>query len=285
MINVKFYKAEATGNDFIIIDNRKGEHNFSFTDFAKIACNRYKGVGADGLLLLEQSDKYDFKMRYLNSDGSEGSMCGNGGRAISKYASTIFNKNELRFLALNYVYYAFVNDDIIKLFMKNPEDFKNFIIEYNNTQIPVWFINTGAPHTVVFWENVAKFGNNFDNFDLYSFGKFVRFHNAFGSEGTNVDLISIENNILKIRTYEKGVENETLSCGTGALAGAIIAFVTNKLDQPIIVIPKSKDFIKVGFSYESNKIKDVYIEGKANIVFKGELVYDPVEKKIFYKNI
>lgn len=282
MINIYFYKIEATGNDFILIDNRTVDYNITFKDLAKVVCNRHKGVGADGLLIMENSEKYDFKMHYLNSDGSEGMMCGNGGRAIAKYASLVFRKNELKFEALNYVYSAFIENDTVKLYMKNPDRYKNILIDYNDLSIPVYFINTGAPHAVIFWEDLLKFGIDFYNFDLMNFGKFVRFHPFFGKDGTNVDLINIENNTIKIRTYEKGVENETLSCGTGVLAGSIISLLLKKINQPVKVIPKSMDIINVGIDLENNNINNVYIEGKVNIVFKGSLIYDNVNNKIFY---
>lgn len=285
MIKINFYKAEATGNDFILLDNRAGNYNIPFEHFAKLVCNRHKGVGADGLLIIESSNIYDFKMRYLNSDGSEGAMCGNGGRAIAKYASLIFQKNELKFEALNYVYSAFVFNDKVKLFMKNPKDFKKIIFDYNNISIPIWYINTGAPHAVIFWDDLSNLEPDFEQFNLFDFGKYVRYHSIFGSEGTNVNLLKIENDFLRIRTYERGVENETLSCGTGVLAGSIISFLLKKLNQPIKVIPKSLDLINVGFNYENDMIQNVYIEGPANIVFKGEIFYDNIKEKIIFNRI
>lgn len=282
MIKVHFYKAEATGNDFILIDNRTGEYKIQFNELAKIICDRHKGVGADGLLLAENSEKFDFKMRYFNSDGSEGSMCGNGGRAISKYIANVLNKKALKFEAINNVYFSEIYGDVVRLFMKNPTEYKNYVIEYKNFSFPVWYIHTGAPHAIIFWEHLPFSENNFDNFDILDLSRFIRYHSFFGSQGTNVDIIKIENDILYIRTYEKGVEAETLSCGTGALACSIISYLLKKLSPPVKVIPKSKDIIMVGFNYDNYQITNVFIEGKANILFKGELTYNTDQRKIYF---
>ncbi len=281
MIYVNFLKVEASGNDFVLIDNFKNQYKFQYKDFARAVCNRHRGIGADGILVLEPSDQADFKMRYLNSDGSEGGMCGNGGRAIARYASHILGKNILSFEALNHIYKAEVKGDNVLLLMKNPENIKQVTISYKEQEIPIWSIDTGAPHAVIFWKDISSFEKEFDDFNILELGRYIRYHELFAPKGTNVNFVQkTDTNKIKIRTYEKGVENETLSCGTGSIASAIISFLKLKLSPPIKIIPLSKDELLIDFAIDDNKVVNVTIEGKVNFVFKGGLIYNEFESKI-----
>lgn len=283
MIDIIFLKVEASGNDFILIDNLYKKYNIDYCNFAVIACNRHKGIGADGLLILEPTEIADFKMRYLNSDGSEGGMCGNGGRAIAMYASHLLGKENLSFEALNHIYTTEVKQNRVSIRMKDPIGLKQNKIVYKDQELPIWFIDTGAPHTVIFWENISS-EKSFSEFDIIEFGRNIRFHELYKPDGTNVNLVYLlGNNGIKIRTYERGVENETLSCGTGSIASAIISTLKFNLSPPIKVIPLSNDELVVDFSYDKGKISNVTLEGSVNIVFRGELIYNENEKKIIFK--
>ncbi len=281
-IVVDFTKIEGAGNDFVLIDNRDSRYNFSYSDFAKIVCDRHRGVGADGLLVIKKSDTSDFKMRYLNADGSEGGMCGNGGRCIAKYMLAASGKQTTQFEALDYIYSAEIVDDQIRLQMKNPTDFrKDLIIKYDNYEFKIDYVNTGAPHAALFIEDMPQVFNNFDEIEVYKIGRYIRHHELFSPAGTNVNFIrTIRRGEVQIRTYERGVENETLSCGTGSIASAILAAMRYNWDSPIKVLTRSKDTLVINFINTDNKITNVSIEGPANQVFTGTLNYSIEEKNI-----
>ena len=217
------------GNDFIVIDNRSEIINDK-PAFARKICDRHWSIGADGLLLLESSDKAAYRMMYYNADGSYGGMCGNGGRCIAMFAylKKIANSSHT-FEALDHIYSASVDIENVSLHMKNPISLKlnqHIIIEKKN--ISYHTIDTGAPHIVI---DIKEFNKkiNFDEFDVQKWGKILRWHKKFTPAGTNVNFIKIlENNIVQLRTFERGVESETLACGTGSIASAIIAY--NKME-------------------------------------------------------
>lgn len=282
-IKVEFTKIEGAGNDFILIDNRESLYSFSYSDFAKIVCDRHRGVGGDGLLVLEKSDVSDFKMRYLNADGSEGGMCGNGGRCIAKYMLEESGKKNTIFEALNYIYTAEIVDEKIRLQMKNPADFKiGLSIKFDKYELIMDYVNTGAPHAALFIEDMPHDFNDFEKLDVYKLGRFIRYHELFSPEGTNVNFIkAIGRGEVQIRTYERGVENETLSCGTGSIASAILAAMRYNWNSPIKVFTRSKDNLIIDFKSNNNQITNVSIEGPVNQVFKGSLIYLNEENKIF----
>lgn len=282
-IKVEFTKIEGAGNDFVLIDNRDSRYNFSYSDFAKIICDRHRGVGGDGLLIIEKSDVSDFKMRYLNADGSEGGMCGNGGRCIAKYMLVEAGKQVIKFEALNYIYSAELVNDKIRLQMKNPADFKmGLSIRFDNYEFKMDYVNTGAPHAALFLEDMPHDLNNFEKIDVYKLGRSIRYHDLFSPEGTNVNFINtIGRGEVQIRTYERGVENETLSCGTGSIASAILAAIRYNLNPPIKVLARSNDTLIIDFKSNNNKITNVSIEGPVNQVFTGSLIYLTGETKIF----
>ncbi len=272
-MHIKFYKYSGSGNDFIVIDNRekilKGKKVFTFT---KKVCDRKNGIGGDGVLLLENSKKYDFKMRIINADGSEAEMCGNGARCISHFAYhlKIVNKN-MKFETKAGLITGEIKKNGIKVKLTQPYDFKdNIKLKYKNKEYTLYFLNTGVPHLVIFV-------NNIETIDVKNIGAFFRYHKKFQPAGTNVNFVKVidKHNIL-IRTYERGVEDETLACGTGSTAGAIISSIIKKCESPVKVKTRGGEILKIYFTIKKeNKlinIEEAYLEGKVVQIFKGELI-------------
>lgn len=255
-----FHKYHGTGNDFIIIDNRN-DFFISETKLINSLCDRRLGIGADGLILLESKDNFDFSMRYFNSDGMEGSMCGNGGRCISAYAyKNLAVKESICFWATDGEHQSEIlnnqnNITQVRLKMKDVTR-----VEQGEGY---YFINTGSPHYVSFVPHLR------DKIDVLSFGKKIRYSPLFAPEGTNVDFVEIKNGQLYVRTYERGVEDETLSCGTGVTASAIAAsFILPQNNFDIITRGGN---LKVSFSKEGKNFRNIWLEGPATHVYSGQI--------------
>lgn len=210
-MQLSFYKYQGTGNDFILIDNRSNQISLT-TEQVRFLCHRRFGIGADGLMLLELEPGSDFKMVYYNSDGNPSSMCGNGGRCITAFAKHLgIIKNSANFLAIDGMHEATIDEnEIISLKM---QDVKNVEIGEDH-----FYLNTGSPHFV-------KFINNVETFDVKNMGALIRYNDRFKEEGTNVNFIERLEDNLFVRTYERGVEDETYSCGTGVTAAALVAAI------------------------------------------------------------
>jgi len=256
---ISFYKYQGTGNDFIIIDNR--DLKFNRTDNALVTklCDRRFGIGADGLMLLQNKQGYDFEMVYYNSDGNESSMCGNGGRCIVEFARSIgLVKEKAHFIATDGNHDALVQTGFITLKMKDVKD-----VEINSD---FSFLNTGSPHYVAFVNDV-------EHYNVVDEGKKVRNNQRFKTEGTNVNFIEKKYNELFVRTYERGVEGETYSCGTGVTAAALVAALRNvSTAQDYCDIKTLGGNLKVKFNqHTDNSFTDVWLEGPATFVFKGEI--------------
>lgn len=267
---IKFTKAVATGNDFIIIDNRGKKFKDGLSEFARRVCDRKYGIGADGLLLIENSKAADFKMRIFNPDGSEAEMCGNGSRCAALYAykNKIASGNmgiETTAGVLN----AGVKGEGVKVKLTDPKDIHwNLCLMINECPYKVDFANTGVPHVIHFVEDIQKVG-------VKELGSKMRYHPEFSPAGANVDFVEIADRSKKkvlVRTYERGVEDETLACGTGAVASAIIAAESEDLSSPITVETRSGEALKVYFEEIEGRFKNVYLEGKARLVYEGELL-------------
>jgi diaminopimelate epimerase len=255
---ILFYKYHGAGNDFIIIDNR---HDFFKADKKTISwlCDRKFGIGADGLILMQNKKSFDFDMRYFNSDGGEGTMCGNGGRCIVSFAHLlgIFDKTT-RFHAVDGEHKAEIikhkgTESIIKLKMADVKTIKPFGNDY--------FMNTGSPHFVTFSSKVKTL-------DVFNDGKALRYDERFKPEGANINFVQVMKNKLFVRTYERGVENETLSCGTGATASALAYSVKTGVDSPIN-IDTAGGKLKVYFKKNKNSFSEIWLEGPARLVFSG----------------
>ena len=255
-MTIPFYKYQGTGNDFVIIDNRNGLFpKVNHSMIAKI-CDRRFGIGADGLLLLESHHKVDFTMVYYNADGKLGSMCGNGGRCIVHFAKylNIIDENTV-FEAVDGLHEASINNEIVSLKMNDVETME---VKVNSV-----FLNTGSPHHVEMVEDLK-------NYNVAEKGAFIR-NNTYGKEGSNINFVEkVETNLFAVRTYERGVEAETLSCGTGVTAVAIALSETNRIDANNIELHTEGGKLFVHFNKINDTYYNVYLEGPAKQVFKGE---------------
>jgi len=266
--HLSFYKLTAAGNDFVLIDNRDNiVPEDKHSALALKLCDRRYCIGGDGLILLEKSDKADFRMRYYNSDGSHASMCGNGGRSIAKFACELgIVKKTMTFETdAGLITAEIKSDTVVKLALYNPKDLKMDIeLDVNHKQFEVSCLNTGVPHAVIFVEDI-------ENIDVVKYGKLIRFHEKFAPDGTNVNFVKItDDNTLLVRTYERGVEDETLACGTGVTASSIISVIKKKVLSPVHIITRGKDNLIVFCSVDDNmEISNVYLEGPAIVSFTG----------------
>jgi diaminopimelate epimerase len=260
--SIHFYKYQATGNDFVLIDNRSGQYSFT-TDQIKKICDRRFGVGADGLMLIEKHPALDFNLVYYNSDGSE-SLCGNGSRAAVKMASSLGMVNgKASFNAYDGPHEAkLLPDEIVRLKMGNVNEVKNVENDI--------FINTGSPHLIRFVENLK-------DYPVVEEGRKIRYSVAFQPKGTNVNFVELQkDNTIFVRTYERGVEDETLSCGTGVTASALAASLKG-YTSPVKIKAMGGE-LSVEFTTQSGQsvglaspFSDIFLIGPAKMVFEGEM--------------
>jgi diaminopimelate epimerase len=257
LMTIPFNKYQGAGNDFIIIDNRSGIFEPSRDDVIRKLCDRRFGIGADGLMLISDHQGFDYEMKYFNSDGYEGSMCGNGGRCSADFSirAGIAGKS-LKFKAIDGTHLAYSENGIIRLSMN---DIKNYeIIEGN------YFINTGSPHYVLF-------NNNIDRIDVNVEGKRVRWDKAFAPGGTNVNFVETGKNGIYVRTFERGVEEETLACGTGVTASAIVSVLSGHFDTIPVPVKARGGELSVSFKRDGNTISEIWLSGPATFVYSGEV--------------
>lgn len=254
------------GNDFVVVDNRRGVVKKDAVKLAKLLSDRRRSVGADGLLLLEKSKKANIRMRILNSDGSEAEMCGNGIRCIAKFSSDRkITGKKFSIETLAGIISAEVKGDVIKARITDPKGLKlNIRIPVNGREELVHFIDTGVPHTI-------KVVDKVDNVDIFTLGRAIRRHSYFAPKGTNASVISVKGNELWIRTYERGVEDETMACGTGSTAAALVAAALRGLKSPVTVHTHGGDRLKIYFSRNGNDFHDVYLEGPVQQAFEGSV--------------
>ncbi|MEW5693604.1 MAG: diaminopimelate epimerase [Candidatus Hydrogenedentota bacterium] len=265
-MNLEFIKMTGAGNDFIMIDNRYLKIA-NPSQLAVTLCPRGTSVGADGIILIENSKDYDFKMRIINSDGSEAEMCGNGARCAVNFAKilNIIKSDSTSFETLaGDIKGWIINDRETRITLPLLSSVKlNQKLIIDNTEYLYHFANVGVPHTVVFVDEL-------DSINVNEIGKKIRFHTDFKPTGTNADFVKICNkNNISIRTYERGVEKETLACGTGATAAAIISIFLNKTKSPVDVITRSGLILKINCKIVNNKIDLLTIQGESRVVYKG----------------
>lgn len=252
----------ASGNDFVVIDDRRVSSAGNLKSLAKKICERSFGVGADGLLVLEKSKRADIRMRIFNADGSEAEMCGNGARCVALWLGNAALSIETKAGIID----AKVGRDSVKIKLTDPKDLRPDIpLKVGGRTMRVHFINTGVPHAVIFSEGL-------DAIDVPRIAPQIRYHALFAPRGTNVNFIEVlSRDSIKIRTYERGVEDETLACGTGSVASALIFSLKSDAKEEIKVHTRSGEIVTVYFRRHNTHFSDVWLEGKARIVFKGEL--------------
>ncbi|MCX5700798.1 MAG: diaminopimelate epimerase [Candidatus Omnitrophica bacterium] len=259
MIKLVFSKMVASGNDFVVMYPSK--QIAQLAKFAKIICDRKYGVGADGLLILSNAGPGSIKMRIFNADGSEAEMCGNGARCAALFAG----KKNINIKTLAGIIAARLEQNNVKIRLTEPKGIKLGInLSVNGRALRADFINTGVPHAVILVEGIEKL-------DVFGIGRLVRYHKEFSPAGTNVDFIEVLNkNSIRVRTYERGVEDETLACGTGSVASALIFALKTDLCNMVKVHTQSGEILKVYFKRKINQFSDVWLEGSAKLVYKGE---------------
>ena len=270
---LNFYKIVASGNDFIVVDNRR-QMIHDPKAFAHQFCALHTGIGADGILLFENSKKNNFKMRIVNSDGSEAEACGNGFRCIALFAHKILKyPTRMEFESLSGAIQATVNNGRVRVKLPTPKDiFSRETLEVLNHRLHYSFINTGVPHVVIFVEGLSKI-------DVEKLGNAVRWHSKFQPKGTNVNFVEIKSKkAINVRTYERGVERETQACGTGSTASAIMSSLMGYCNPAVSVYTKGGETLVVDFKKSGQKVTDVFLEGEASIVFEGKLYLDSKKK-------
>lgn len=274
MRKIEFFKMNGSGNDFILIDNRQNvveNIGLKIEEFVKRICKRGLSIGADGVILIENTNEpdCDFAWQFYNSDGSKASMCGNGSRCAVRFAylKGIISDTKTTFLTgAGKIYGEIVGINTVKVQLTKPTDYKT--IELDNQTM--YFINTGVPHLVIFVDDL-------DAVDVAKLGAKYRYHEAFAPAGTNVNFVKIlDNNTIAIRTYERGVESETLACGTGSTASSLISGLVSKANTPIEVHTRSGKVLKVYFQIKdiqsSEPIDIVFLEGDSMLSFVGTMI-------------
>ena len=258
-MDIKFYKYQGTGNDFILLDNREKMYDDITSAQVKKICDRHFGIGADGLMLLNNKEGYDFEMLYYNADGNPGSMCGNGGRCIVDFASKLgIKKTEYNFLAPDGSHEAEI--DLEKEVSLKMQDVKNVEFSFD-----YYLLDTGSPHYV-------KYVNDIADMDVVSEGRKIRNSKHFAEKGVNVDFVEvISDDEIFVRTYERGVENETLSCGTGVTAAALIA-AHNDMGFNRVEVKTRGGNLSVEFEKMSDKeFVNIWLSGPVELVFTGTI--------------
>jgi diaminopimelate epimerase len=272
---IAFHKMTGSGNDFIVIDNRSG----SFTtddedcrDFVRKVCRRKLSAGADGVIFIEDDPECDFRWRFYNADGSEAEMCGNGARCAARFAflTGVAESPELRFRTLAGIIQARVEGTRVKVQMTDPFDYRSGLeLQAAGRTISVDFINTGVPHAVCF---VAG-ADELERMDVVELGRAVRRHQQFQPAGTNANFATVlGRDRIRIRTYERGVEDETLACGTGSIAAAITAHERTLVGSPVHVLTQGGETLTIHFDrIGPGQYRNVFLEGEARVVYEGRL--------------
>jgi len=267
-MRIPFYKMSGSGNDFILIDNRNSAlAGIQLNQFARKICRRNVSVGADGLILIEPSGKTTFRWQFFNADGSEAEMCGNGSRCVARLAHLLgIAPKKLSFETRAGIIRAEVEGKKVTIELTPPSQIRTDIaLPLDGERIVVHSINTGVPHAVIFHEAL-------EGVDVRVIGRKVRFHPLFQPSGTNVNWVKvIGSNGIEVRTYERGVEDETLACGTGIVASALIASLKAQVTSPVKVKTRGGEILTVCFKKKGDGFEDVTFEGEVKIVYQGEL--------------
>jgi diaminopimelate epimerase len=264
---LRFTKMNGAGNDFVMLDNRSGEVELTREQIARL-CDRHRGIGADGVLLLEPpANSADFRMRYYNADGGEAEMCGNGARCFARFADRAAGpRRQVTFETPAGVIGAKLAGELVTLQMSEPNDLRlGLEIEVGGEKIRAGYVDSGVPHVVV---PVARI----DDVDVRSLGAALRHHPEFAPRGANANFSEKRGpRQIAIRTYERGVEDETLACGTGVVASAILFAANENVSGPIDVLVRGGDTLTVDFSRDGERFTNVTLTGPADFVFDGEI--------------
>lgn len=254
-----FYKYQGTGNDFVLLDNRDKQYSKLTQKQVAAICDRRFGIGADGLILLELETGVDFKMVYFNSDGRESSMCGNGGRCIARFAHDLkLAGNQYTFNAIDGLHEAQIFPDTVRLKMQD-------VLAVEPQSDTAYYTNTGSPHYVNFVEAVMEQ-------DLLTQAKAIRYNETYKAEGVNVNLVEVlDTATLEMRTYERGVEDETYSCGTGVTAAVLAAHKANKLTTNEVSVKTKGGVLSLSFEVAGNGYTNIWLQGPAKAVFSGTI--------------
>ena len=257
-VKIPFFKYQGTGNDFVMIDNRMGEFLFQDKQFIATICNRRFGVGADGVIVLQNHNTADFVMHYFNADGQLGSFCGNGGRCVVAFAKHLgIIDKQTNFSAFDGSHDATISGNIVSLSMKD--------VGHVQTYPTHTFLDTGSPHHIEFVKDTK-------NLDVRTQGALIAHNDTYGEEGTNVNFVEVgEGGEIQVRTFERGVENETLSCGTGVTAAALAAFSTGKVTNSKIEVHTLGGVLTVSFNPSGKGFSDIVLTGPTELIFSGTL--------------
>jgi diaminopimelate epimerase len=260
-----FTKMNGAGNDFVLLDNRSGNLRLNSDEIAFL-CDRHRGIGGDGVLLLEKATNgADFRMKYYNSDGGEAEMCGNGARCFARFANKIAGPfSEVSFETPAGIIRAKLERDLVTVNLGSPRGLQlNRKLQVEGKDFIVHLLNTGVPHAVIVVEDL-------DATPVYELGKAIRYHQEFRPRGTNVDFVKeTAPGKIAIRTYERGVEAETLACGTGVTASALIYSRLRSIGDPIRVQVKGGDWLEVAFTSDGDEFRNVMLRGPADFAFEG----------------
>ena len=264
---LRFTKMNGAGNDFVLIDNRSGAYKFSPQQIAFL-CDRHRGVGADGLLLVESATcKADFRMRYFNSDGGEAEMCGNGARCFARFLDKIAGPfSEVSFETMAGVILAAFEGELVRLAMSQPHHMVlSRTLDIGGLKRLCHSVNTGVPHVVTFVDDL-------ESTPVQKWGAQIRHHQAFQPDGTNANFVKeLEPGKIVIRTYERGVEAETLACGTGVTASGLIYAALSGARSPVHILVRGGDWLEVGFQKVENSFEHVTLKGPADFAFEGSI--------------
>ncbi len=266
-MRLSFTKMNGAGNDFILLDNRDEKLVLDASHIA-LLCDRHRGIGADGVLAVEAARQgADFRMRYYNADGGEAEMCGNGARCFARFARRMgADKSEISFETLAGIIRASFPDNNVRVTISEPHSVRSPLdLQINERTLNVHFINTGVPHAVVFTDDLGMM-------DISKDGEALRSHPVFAPKGTNANFVQvIAPDLIKIRTYERGVEGETLACGTGVCAAALLHHLRSGSGSPIFVEVRGGETLQVAFEESARGFRDVTLTGAADFVFEGTI--------------
>lgn len=275
MENISFTKMSGAGNDFIILKD--------FPDKAlnpvliQKLCDRRNGIGADGVINISRISNADFEMKYFNADGFAGTLCGNGSRCALyfAYSSGIAENKIMQFICGEKHYSGeILGDELVKFNLLSPgKIIRNFLITVNNKEIKTSFADTGSPHAVIYSDSLTGyFGSEYtiDEIPVKMLGSEIRYNKYFSPGGTNVNFVSFREGKIYIRTFERGVEDETLACGTGSVAAALISFLEKMVEPPVKIVTKSGEQLVVDFRFQNEKFENISLTGPAKITFTGD---------------